>query len=399
MFKKKAKEIKPSITLELANKAKELKSQGLEVIDLTVGEPDFDVPNYIVNGAFEGIKKGYNKYTNTSGIIELKKQIIEKYRTFNKIDYNDSNVLISTGAKQCLFNAIFALVEDGDEVIVPSPYWVSYTEMIKLSGGKPVIVETDASNNFKVLVEDLDNILTKKSKILILNNPNNPTGSVYTENELREIGKWALKNNIIIIADEIYERLTYGKNHISIASLNDKIKNITVTISGFSKTYAMTGWRLGYVVANENIIKVMSAIQSHTTACANSVAQYAGYIALKDEINHSDIQDMIVEFEKRRNLTIDLFSKNSQLKINQPNGAFYIFVNIEPIKQKTYKGILLDSSIKISQILLSEFNLAVVPGIAFGNDNYIRISYTESQNNIKLGLNRLFTFEKFISSL
>lgn len=394
MYNIKATEVKPSITLELSAKAKRLKSEGNEIINLTVGEPNFCTPEYIVKGALEGIEKGFTKYTQTSGIIELKEEIVKKLNSFNKINYNSSNILVSTGAKQCLFNAIFSIINDGDEVIIPSPYWVSYTEMVRLSGGKSIIVDTPKENEFKVDVKALDENLTNKTKILILNNPNNPTGSVYTESELMEIGNWAVKNNVIIIADEIYERLTYDSKHISLASLSEEIKNNTITISGFSKTYAMTGWRLGYCAANEDIIKIMNAVQSHTTACANSIAQYAGYVALRDESKYNDITNMIDEFNSRRKKAIDYISKNSNLNINSPKGAFYIFIDIESLKSKSFKGKVLNSSIDISEVLLDEFNLAVVPGIGFGNDDYIRISYAADEELIIEGIKRIIELEK-----
>lgn len=394
MYNIKSTEVKPSITLELSAKAKKLKSEGKQIINLTVGEPNFNTPDYIVKGALEGIEKGFTKYTQTSGIIELKEEIVKKLKSFNNINYNRSNILVSTGAKQCLFNAIFSIINDGDEVIIPSPYWVSYTEMVRLSGGKSVIVDTSKENEFKIDVKSLDEKLTNKTKILILNNPNNPTGSVYNESELKEIGNWAVKNNVIIIADEIYERLTYDTKHVSIASLSEEIKNNTITISGFSKTYAMTGWRLGYCAAHEDIIKIMNAVQSHTTACANSIAQYAGYVALRDESKYNDITNMIDEFNNRRKKAIDYISKNSNLTINSPKGAFYIFIDIESLIGKSFNGKILNSSIDISEVLLDEFNIAVVPGIGFGNDDYIRISYAADEELIIEGIKRIKELEK-----
>ena len=394
MYNIKANEVKPSITLELSAKAKRLKSEGKQIINLTVGEPNFNTPDYIVKGALEGIEKGFTKYTQTSGIEELKEEIVKKLKSFNNIDYDSSNILVSTGAKQCLFNAIFSIINDGDEVIIPSPYWVSYTEMVRLAGGKSVIVNTSKKNGFKVDVKALDEKLTNKTKILILNNPNNPTGSVYNESELKEIGNWAVKNNVIIIADEIYERLTYDRKHVSVASLSEEIKNNTITISGFSKTYAMTGWRLGYCAANEDIIKIMNAVQSHTTACTNSIAQYAGYVALRDESKYDDIENMINEFNKRRKAAVDYISKNSNLTINSPKGAFYIFIDIESLKGKSFNGKILNSSIDISEVLLDEFNIAVVPGIGFGNDDYIRISYAADEELIIEGIKRIIELEK-----
>ncbi len=399
MFNKRILEISPSLTLELSAKAKNLINNGVDIINLTVGEPDFNTPNYILKGAEEGIKKGFTKYTATSGIEELKNQIIEKFNNYNGITYNLDNILVSTGAKQCLFNAILSLVNENDEVIIPAPYWVSYTEMVKIAGGKSIIVNTSRENGFKVTVEELVNNLTNETKLLILNNPNNPTGSVYTKEELERIANWAIGNNIFIISDEIYERLTYQHKHVSLASLNDEIKEKTITISGYSKTYAMTGWRLGYCAANRELIKLMTSIQSHSTACANSIAQYAGYIALREENNNPDIDHMIQQFSKRRELAMDFLMKNSKLKFNKPNGAFYIFIDISTLKKKMYKGIELKSSFDISRILLDEFRLAVVPGLAFGNDDYIRISYATDENSIIEGLKRLIQLERDVNSV
>ncbi|WP_300410531.1 pyridoxal phosphate-dependent aminotransferase [Lagierella sp.] len=396
MYSKKIENISPSMTLELSAKVKELQSQGIEVINLTVGEPDFKTPSYIIDGAIRGISNGFTKYTATSGIIELKKEIVKKFKEFNSIDYNSSNILVSTGAKQCLFNAILAIIEENDEVIIPAPYWVSYTEMVKISGGKSVIINTSPKNDFKVTVDELDKHLTDKAKLLILNNPNNPTGSVYSEEELLLIGNWAIANNIFIISDEIYERLTYGCNHTSLACLGDEIKEKTITISGFSKTYSMTGWRLGYCAANEKLIKLMTSIQSHSTACANSIAQYAGYIALLEEKNNPDIEYMISEFSMRRKIAIDFLLKNSRLDFIYPSGAFYIFIDISFLKNKIYKDQKLLKSSEIAKVLLNDYKVAVVPGEAFGNDDYIRISYATDEKSVSEGLNRLIQFEKSI---
>lgn len=394
-YSKRIESLATSMTLALSTKAKDLIKEGIPVLDLTAGEPDFDTPEYIRMAGIDAINKGLTRYTPANGTIELRTEICKKLLTFNNLDYSPNNVIVSTGAKQSLLNALMAICNPGDEVLIPSPYWVSYPEMTKIASGLPVTVETSYNNDFKVTVSDLDKYLTSKSKVLIITNPSNPTGAVYSKDELMEIANWALKNNIFIISDEIYERLNFVSQHYSIASFNEEIKNITITIGGFSKSYAMTGWRLGYCTANDDLIKLMNKIQSHATSCANSIAQYAGYIALKDEKN--EIEDMIVQFKNRSNLVYDLISNSGTLDMIRPQGAFYGFINIKYFIGKKYNGLEINNASDLANILLDDFQVAILPGIAFGNDNYIRISYATDENTIKTALERLIDLSKKVN--
>ncbi|HHX68137.1 MAG: pyridoxal phosphate-dependent aminotransferase [Miniphocaeibacter sp.] len=394
-YSKRIESLATSMTLALSTKAKDLIKEGIPVLDLTAGEPDFDTPEYIRLAGIDAINKGLTRYTPANGTIELRTEICKKLLTFNNLDYSPNNVIVSTGAKQSLLNALMAICNPGDEVLIPSPYWVSYPEMTKIASGVPVTVETSYNNDFKVTVSDLDKYLTSKSKVLIITNPSNPTGAVYSKDELMEIANWALKNNIFIISDEIYERLNFVSQHYSIASFNEEIKNITITIGGFSKSYAMTGWRLGYCTANDDLIKLMNKIQSHATSCANSIAQYAGYIALKDEKN--EIEDMIVQFKNRSNLVYDLISNSGTLDMIRPQGAFYGFINIKYFIGKKYNGLEINNASDLANILLDDFQVAILPGIAFGNDNYIRISYATDKNTIKTALERLIDLSKKVN--
>lgn len=394
-YSKRIESLATSMTLALSTKAKDLIKEGIPVLDLTAGEPDFDTPEYIRLAGIDAINKGLTRYTPANGTIELRTEICKKLLTFNNLDYSPNNVIVSTGAKQSLLNALMAICNPGDEVLIPSPYWVSYPEMTKIASGVPVTVETSYNNDFKVTVSDLDKYLTSKSKVLIITNPSNPTGAVYSKDELMEIANWALKNNIFIISDEIYERLNFVSQHYSIASFNEEIKNITITIGCFSKSYAMTGWRLGYCTANDDLIKLMNKIQSHATSCANSIAQYAGYIALKDEKN--EIEDMIVQFKNRSNLVYDLISNSGTLDMIRPQGAFYGFINIKYFIGKKYNGLEINNASDLANILLDDFQVAILPGIAFGNDNYIRISYATDKNTIKTALERLIDLSKKVN--
>lgn len=386
-YSEKIEKLSNSLTIAFSTKTKELINNGIPVLDLTVGEPDFDTPEYIKKAGIEAISKGYTRYTPSNGTIELKKEICKKFLKDNNINYCPENIIVSTGAKQSILNALIAICNKDDEVLIPSPYWVSYPEMTKIADGTPIIVETKFENSFKVTVEDLDKYLTDKSKVVIITNPSNPTGSVYSKKELTDIANWALKNNILIISDEIYERLNYIDKHFSIASISEEIKNITITISGFSKSYAMTGWRLGYCAANTDLITLMGKIQSHSTSCANSIAQYAGYIALKDE--NDEINIMINEFKKRANLVYTIIKNSKYLDMINPSGAFYGFISVEYMIGKTYNNKKINNASDVTSILLNDYQVSVLPGIAFGNDNYIRISYATDKKTIEKALNKL----------
>ncbi len=387
---KKGLEISPSITLEITAKAKAMKAQGIDVIGFGAGEPDFNTPENIRREGIRAIEEGLTRYTPASGIIELKEAVCKKLKKDNNLTYNTDNIIVSSGAKHAIFNALMAIINPGDEVIVGVPYWVSYPELIKISGGMPVYIKTKEKNDFKFSVSDLNKVLTNKTKALILNSPSNPTGAIYSENELKEIASWAIKNNIFIISDEIYEKLVYDDKHISVASLNEDIKNLTIVINGMSKAYAMTGWRIGFAAAHEEIVKVMSNIQSHTTSNPCSISQYASVVGLIGD--QSSVEEMKKQFEKRRNYMVETINSINGLSCKKPKGAFYIMVNITQLKGKTIKGIKINNSLDFAKVLLDECKVAVVPGIGFGDDDYIRLSYATSMDNIKEGLKRIKDF-------
>ena len=385
---KKGLEISPSVTLEITAKAKAMKDAGIDVVSFGAGEPDFNTPKNIQKEGIRAIEEGLTRYTPASGIVELKKAICEKLHKENNLEYKPSNIIVSSGAKHSIYNALMAILNPGDEVIVAVPYWVSYPELIKISGGNPVYIETKEENDFKFTISDLDHVLTDNTKAIILNSPGNPTGSIYSEEELRAIADWAVKNNIFVISDEIYERLVYdGEKHISIASFNEDIKNLTIVINGMSKAYAMTGWRIGYTAAHEDIIKVMSNLQSHTTSNPCSMSQYASVEGLLGD--QSSVEEMKKHFEERRNYMADTINSIKGLNCRKPKGAFYIMVNYTQLLGKTIKGITINSSLDFAKLLLEEGKVAVIPGIAFGDDKYIRLSYATSMENIKKGLDRI----------
>ncbi|AYD40088.1 pyridoxal phosphate-dependent aminotransferase [Clostridium fermenticellae] len=392
---KKAQQIQPSITLAITAKAKEMRSNGIDVVGFGAGEPDFNTPKNIQDAAIEAIKKGYTKYTPASGIVELKKAIVNKFYKDNNLKYNTNQIIVSTGAKQCLANTFSAVLNPGDEVIIPIPYWVSYPELVKLADGIPVFVKTDEKNGFKYTIESLNKALTEKTKMILVNSPNNPTGTVYTKEELREIAEFAEKHDLFILSDEIYEKLIYGESkHISIASLSDDAYSRTIVINGVSKTYAMTGWRIGYAAASEKIIKLMSNIQSHTTSNPNSIAQYASLEALNSD--PSDIDNMIKEFKRRRDFMIGRVNSIDNISCRKPEGAFYVMMNISGLFGKKSDEIEIKDSLSFSQMLLEKQKVAVVPGAGFGVDNYVRLSYATSMENIQEGLNRI---DQFVKSL
>lgn len=395
ILSKKAEKISPSLTLEITAKAKKMKAEGIDVVGFGAGEPDFNTPLNIQEAAIKAIKCGKTKYTATSGITELKDAIINKFKNDNGLEYNSSQIVVSTGAKQCLANVFGAILNPGDEVIIPIPYWVSYPELVKLSDGKPVFVETKEENNFKYTLENLEAATTNKTKAIILNSPNNPTGTVYNKEDLMMIADFAKKHNLIIISDEIYEKLIYGDNkHVSIATFSEDAYKRTIVINGVSKSYAMTGWRIGYAAGDKNIIKLMTNIQSHMTSNPNSIAQYASVEAITG--SQKDINSMITEFKKRRDFMVERINKINNLSCIKPEGAFYVMVNISKVLGKVYDGNTINSSLDFANILLQKEKVAVVPGIAFGVDKFIRLSYATSMENIIKGLDRI---EHFVENL
>jgi aspartate aminotransferase len=394
-YSRKATNINQSITLAITAKAKELKDSGIDVISFGVGEPDFNTPKNIIDRAVSAMNEGKTKYTPVSGIPELKEAICKKFKDDNNLEYKANQIIVSTGAKQCLANSLMAILNPGDEVIIPTPYWVSYPELVALADGVPVFVKNKEEDDYKYSIEALENVVTDKTKAIILNDPNNPTGSIYSREELENIAEFANKHDIIIISDEIYEKLIYDDNkHISIASLSDDAKNRTIVINGFSKSFAMTGWRVGYAAANADIIKLMNSIQSHFTSNVNSIAQYASVEALLGK--KDDLNTMVSHFERRRNFMVDRISKIDRVSIIKPSGAFYVMLNIGQYLKHSINGKLINNSVEFSSCLLDEEKVAVVPGAAFGLDNYIRLSYATSDENIEEGLNRIENFLKKI---
>lgn len=392
---RKAEALAASLTLEITAKANEMKKKGIDVVSFGAGEPDFNTPDYIKEAAIKAINDNHTRYTATSGIIELKKAIVKKFKEDNGLEYSENQILISTGAKQSLANVFSAILNEGDEVLINIPYWVTYPELVKLNGGVPVFIETKKENSFKFTLKELEENCTEKTKAILINSPNNPTGSVYTEEELRVIAEFAREKDLIIISDEIYEKLIYdGKKHISIASLSEDAFNRTIVINGVSKTYAMTGWRIGYSAAPIEINKLMTNIQSHTTSNANAIAQYAALAAL--EGNDDEIKAMVKEFARRKNYMIESINNIDLLETLHPNGAFYVMVDVSKLFGKKCDGKVIKGSIDFAKAILEKEKVAVIPGIAFGNDNYIRLSYATSMENIEEGIRRI---EKFIKSL
>ncbi|HNR03354.1 MAG TPA: pyridoxal phosphate-dependent aminotransferase [Bacillota bacterium] len=384
--------IAPSMTLAVNAKLKQMVDEGVEVFGFGVGEPDFDTPEYIRNAAVEAMNKGFTRYTPAQGTIDLRKAICAKLKRENSLDYEPNQIIVSSGAKHSLSNAFAAILNPGDEVIVPVPYWVSYTEIIKLNDGVPVLVQTKKENNFKMSGEELKNAITAKTKAILINSPSNPTGAVYTEVELREIAEIAVQNNLFVVSDEIYERIIYDDNkHISIASFNSEIKDLTILINGMSKSYAMTGWRLGYAAGNEKLIKAMSSVQGHAVSHPSSITQYAAAAALNGP--QDDLKNMVQEFNKRRNYMYGRINAMKGLRCIKPEGAFYVYVDISSYLGRNLCGIKLDSCLDFAQVMLEKGHVAVVPGAAFGTEGFVRISYATSMEIIKNGLD---AFESFI---
>jgi len=388
-------QLEPSLTLEITAKAKTAKEMGKDVVSFSAGEPDFNTPDNIIEAAIKAMKNGFTKYTPASGIQQLKEVICKKLSDDNKLNYNPSQVIVSTGAKQCLSNTFQAILNPGDEVVIPVPYWVSYPELVKLYGGVPVLVSTKIENEFKYELSELEKVVTQNTKAIIINSPNNPAGVVYSYEDLKMIAEFAKKHDLIIISDEIYEKLIYdNEEHISIASISEDAYNRTVIINGLSKSYSMTGWRIGYAVGPEKLIKIMSSIQSHTTSNPTSVCQYAAIEAIsgpQQTVNH-----MIDQFKLRRDYMVKKINAIKGISCIKPKGAFYVMVNIKDIKNKKIGDQTIENSIELAKLLLEKHLLAVVPGAAFGDDNYIRLSYATSMENIEKGLTRL---EEFVSNL
>lgn len=389
--------IKPSATLSLAAKAKEMKNQGMDVIGFGLGEPDFETPEHIKNAAIAAINNGFTRYTPVSGIPELKEAICEKFLVDNNISYHPSQIIVSNGAKHSLYNALQAICDPGDEVIIPYPCWVSYTYMVELAGGIPVYLYTPEKNGFRIDLDKLKNLITKKTKAIMINSPNNPTGGVYPLKDLISIADLALKHQLYIISDEIYEKLVYDEaKHFSFAALSNEIKNLTITINGVSKTYAMTGWRIGYAAANKEITKAMDNIQNHSTSNPNSIAQKASVAALTGP--QKPIAAMIDTFGQRRNIMVDGINGIPRLSCLKPQGAFYVMANISELIGRNCQGKKIENSDIFTELLLEQALVAVTPGSAFGpegakeTDDFVRISYAAGTQDILNGVARIRKF-------
>lgn len=390
---RKAQAVKPSSTLAITAKAKELRAQGLDVVGFGAGEPDFNTPDNICDAAIHAIKSGFTKYTPASGINELKQAVCDKFKKFNGLDYKPSQIVISNGGKHSLTNVFEAILNPGDEVIIPAPYWLSYPEIVKLADGVPVYVRGEKENGYKVTADQLQAVTTDKTKALVLNTPSNPTGMIYSEEELRAIADYAVKNDIYVVADEMYEYLVYsGNKHVSIASFNEEIYKRTITVSGLAKSYAMTGWRIGYTGCSEEIAKLMGSIQSHQTSNPNSIAQKAAVEALTGD--QATVEMMIGEFDKRRKFMYEKLSDMPHISTMEPLGAFYVFVDVSEALELSYQGKKVETAAEFARILIEDYNVAVVPCADFGFDDHIRLSYAISIEQIEKGLARIESFLK-----
>ena len=381
LLSKKIQQLEESATLAMARKSRELKEKGRKIINLSLGEPDFNTPTFIKNSAKKAIDENFSKYTPVPGYKELLKVISMKFKRDNQLNYSINQIVCSTGAKQSIAQVLMVLLNEGDEVILPAPYWVSYSQMIQLAGGRPKVINTSIENNFKINSEDLKKSITKKTKVFLFSSPCNPTGSVYTKKELIELASvFKLNKHLIIISDEIYEHINFSKKHFSIGKIPD-LKNQVVTINGLSKGYAMTGWRFGYLGAPTEIAQACIKMQGQITSATCSITQRAAIAALSKDPRCT--QKMCQSFEHRRNLMIKLLSEIDNMEINTPEGAFYIFPNIAKYIGKTYKNYTIDSTNALSMFLLEDAGVSTVSGTAFGADNYIRISYAASEKELK----------------
>ncbi len=385
---KRVQAIKPSPTLVIDAKAKALKAKGIDIISFGTGEPDFDTPQNIKDVAIDAINKGFTKYCPVSGTLDLKNAIINKFKEDNNLEYTKEEIIVSCGAKHSLYNVFQTIFDDGDEVIIPAPYWVSYPDMAVLAGAKPVFINTTDKNHFKVVASDIEKVITKKTKAFILNSPSNPTGNTYTKEELTEIANVCVKNNLLIISDEIYEKLVYDNfKFFSIAQVSKEVKEHTIVINGVSKAFAMTGWRIGYTAGPKEIISAMTKIQSQSTSNPTSISLKAATEALNG--NKDCLETMRKEFERRRNYIVERLNKINGINCLKPEGAFYVFPNISGLLGKEYNGKLVNTDMELADYLLDEAKIAVVPGSAFGAEGYIRLSYATSMENIVDGIDRL----------
>jgi aspartate aminotransferase len=375
-------QVSPSLTLSITNQTKALKAKGEEVYNLAGGEPEMDTPDHIKQAAITALMAGMTKYTPASGIIELREALVEKLKKDNNLNYSEKEICVTTGAKMACYNAIVAMVEEGDEVIIPSPYWVSYPEMVLLAGGKPIVIETTEATGWKITPEQFEDAMTPRTKMIIINSPGNPTGAIYTREELEAIGEVALSEDIVILSDEIYEKLVYDdQKHVSIGSISDELHKITITVNGFSKGYSMTGWRLGYTAAPGLLAAAIEKIQSHTVSSATTFAQYGALAALTGD--QSFVNDMAAEYDVKRQFMLSRLQAIKNIRVVEPKGAFYFFV---------YTGKLGMKSMNLCDKLLSRYKVAAIPGTAFGYDDGIRLSYCTTLDVLAEGLDRFESF-------
>lgn len=380
MLSKRAQEVSPSATLQITASANRMVKEGKDVVAFGAGEPDFDTPDVIKEAGINAIRSGFTKYTQTSGIPELKEAIVKKLKIENGLSYTPANIIVSCGAKHSLYNTIQVLIDEGDEALIPVPFWVSYPEMVKLAGGRPVFVATRSSDDFKIDTDSLKQHLTPRTKVLFLNSPSNPCGVVYRREELREIADFCVKHNIYCISDEIYEKIIFdGIEHVSIASFSDDIKKLTVTVNGFSKSYSMTGWRLGYLAAEPKIASAISNLQDHSTSNPASITQKAGLAAFS--LGEDFFDGIRSKFQERRDYIISRLDKvKGRIGYKKPEGAFYIFCDISGTKMDSFT---------FANRLLEERSVALIPGAPFGCDDHVRISFATGMETIKKGLDRI----------
>ena len=383
--------ISPSATLEINTRAKQLRAEGKHVYGFAVGEPDFPTPEYICDAAREALKLGLTRYTPVAGTKELRGAICEKLERDNNLHYKPSEVIVSNGAKQALLNAFVAILNPGDEVLLPTPCWVSYPEMIRMAGGVPIMVKTKEEEGFLPSLKLLEKLTTPRTKAIVINSPNNPTGCVYPPELLEKIAEFAIEKEIYVVSDEIYERLIYdGQQHVSIASFGPQIHKQAIVINGLSKTFAMTGWRMGYAAASEDIVNAMAAYQSHATSGANSIAQYASYKALQNGAAY--IRAMREEYDARRQLMVAKINGMDGVSCITPHGAFYVMLNVKKLIGRTFRGEKIEDAVALSRMLLDAVNVAVVPGDAFEAPGFCRISYAVSREDIDAGLDAIAKF-------
>ena len=375
--------VPPSLTLAITAKAKAMTAEGFDVCSFSAGEPDFDTPNHIKAAAKQALDEGKTKYGPATGEPELRAALARKLQRENNLHYTPQNIIVTNGGKHSLFNLMQALIEPGDEVIIPAPYWVSYPEMVKLAGGTPVIVPTETANSYKITPAQLNQAITSNTKLFIFNSPSNPTGAVYTPEEISALAQVIVEQDLLVVADEIYEKILYdGAKHLSIGAISPEVFERTIVSNGFAKSYAMTGWRLGYIAAPLEIIKAMTIIQSHSTSNVCTFAQYGAIAAL--EGSQKPLQEMLAAFTQRRLTMLDKINSITGLNCAKPQGAFYLFIDISKTGQ---------NSLNFCQSLLESHHVATIPGVAFGADNCIRLSYATDLNSIEKGMERL---EKFV---